>query len=94
VTFSIPGSISSPIPLNQLEMQLFTPLLQSLIVLVLAGLQFSTASVIPDESKNTLQRRFITPNSFGVSGGYFYNWWSDGTSPIAQYTNFGAGQYE
>jgi len=75
-------------------MQLFTSLLQAFVVLALGGLQLATASAIPDESSKNLERRSITPNSYGVLGGYFYNWWSDGTSPIAQYSNLGVGQWE
>ena len=75
-------------------MQYLASVFQAFVVLALAGLQLTSASVIPEESKNSLERRFITPNSFGSSGGYFYNWWSDGTSPTAQYTNLALGQFK
>ena len=75
-------------------MQNFSSLLQLFLLLALAGIQLANASVIPQEGKNSLQRRFITPNSFGIHGGYFYNWWSDGTSPTAEYTNLALGGFQ
>ena len=67
--------------------------LQAFVIFALAGLQITTASVIPSEETKSLHRRFITPNSFGTHGGFFYNWWSDGFSPIAEYTNTIGGEY-
>jgi len=75
-------------------MRSFFSLIQLFVLLTFAGLQSTSASVIPDPSKNSLQRRFITPNSFGIHGGYFYNWWSDGTSPTAEYTNLALGGFQ
>ena len=67
-------------------MRLLTPFLQAFAVLAPASIHCASASVIPNESKNRLERRYITPNQFGTEGGYFYNWWSDGLSPVAQYS--------
>jgi len=77
-----------------LKMKFLSSVLQALVLLILAEFHVATASAIPEESKNSLQRRFITPNSYGTHGGYFYNWWSDGTSPTAQYTNLALGTFE
>lgn len=38
------------------------------------------------------KRQNVTPNAEGTHNGYFYSWWSDGSSP-ATYTNGDGGSY-
>ncbi|KAI9899794.1 hypothetical protein N3K66_006255 [Trichothecium roseum] len=38
------------------------------------------------------ERQSSTPNGEGTHDGYFYSWWSDGSSPVT-YTNLAAGGY-
>jgi len=64
------------------------------LFLALSSSTFVAAKTNSEESKKSLESRFITPSSFGTHGGYFYNWWSDGTSPTAEYTNLPLGGYE
>jgi endo-1,4-beta-xylanase len=39
-----------------------------------------------------LHARQSTPNGEGTHNGYFYSWWSDGSSPVT-YTNGEGGSY-
>ena len=38
------------------------------------------------------ERQSSTPNGEGTHDGYFYSWWSDGSSPVT-YTNLAGGSY-
>lgn len=38
------------------------------------------------------QRQSSTPNEEGTHDGYFFSWWSDGSSPVT-YTNLAGGSY-
>ncbi|ESK83352.1 xylanase a [Moniliophthora roreri MCA 2997] len=44
------------------------------------------------EGLGELVARSGTPNSTGISNGYYYSWWTDGAAS-ATYTNGGGGQY-
>lgn len=44
------------------------------------------------ESMVELLRRQSTPSSSGTHNGYFYSWWTDGSSPVT-YTNGDGGSY-
>lgn len=44
------------------------------------------------EAMFELMRRQSTPSASGTHNGYYYSWWTDGSSPVT-YTNGAGGSY-